>query len=60
MKRQLILISLMAMGLGFSACSNDSNNEEVKPGIPEGTADVTIQENNIDVTSAPGRSTLLP
>lgn len=50
MKKNVFMISLLAMGLGFAACSNDNNNEEEKPGIPEGTADVTINENNIDVT----------
>ncbi len=36
----------MALSLGFTACSDDDDNE-----IPEGTADVTIEDNNIDVTS---------
>lgn len=48
MKKNVLIISLLAMGLGFAACSNENN--EGKPSIPEGTADVTINENNIDVT----------
>jgi len=48
MKKNVFVISLLAMGLGFTACNNDNNE---KPGIPEGTADVTIDENNIDVTA---------
>ncbi len=48
MKKNVFVISLLAMGLGFTACNNDNNE---KPGFPEGTADVTIDENNIDVTA---------
>ena len=55
MKKQLFLIGLMAMSMSFTACNKDDNNNDNNNGngntIPEGTADVTIQENNIDVTS---------
>lgn len=49
MKKNVFFIGLLAMGLGFAACSNDNN--EVPPTLPEGTADVTIDENNIEVTA---------
>ena len=53
MKKQLFLIGLMAMSMSFTACNKDDNDNGNGNGntIPEGTADVTIQENNIDVTS---------
>ena len=53
MKKQLFLIGLMAMSMSFTACNKDDDNNGNGNGntIPEGTADVTIQENNIDVTS---------
>ena len=55
MKKQLFLIGLMAMSMSFTACNKDDNGNGNGNGngntIPEGTADVTIQENNIDVTS---------
>lgn len=49
MKKNVFLISLLALSLEFTACNNDDSNGEKS--IPEGTADVTINENNIDVTS---------
>ena len=49
MKKNVFMISLLALSLGFTACNNDDSNGEKS--IPEGTADVTINENNIDVTS---------
>ena len=49
MKKNVLLIGLLAMSVGFTACKNDENNGEKS--IPEGTADVSINENNIDVTS---------
>ena len=36
------------MSLGFTACSDNNENEKT---IPEGTSEVTISENNIEVTS---------
>ncbi|MBQ7572508.1 MAG: peptidase M75 [Bacteroidaceae bacterium] len=49
MKKQLFLAATVALSLGFTACSDDNNNEKT---IPEGTSEVTIDENNIEVTSA--------
>ena len=49
MKKNVFKISLLAMSLGFTACSSDEN--ENKKSIPEGTTEVSINENNIDVTS---------
>ncbi|MBR4643651.1 MAG: peptidase M75 [Bacteroidaceae bacterium] len=49
MKKNVIMISLLAMGLGFAACNKDENGGEKN--IPEGTADVSINEDNIDVTA---------
>ena len=49
MKKNVLMISLLAMSVGFTACNK--NNETPEISIPEGTADVTIEENNIDVTS---------
>lgn len=54
MKKNLFVIGLMAMSLGFAACGDDEDVKTTEPGtksIPEGTADVTIETNNIDVTS---------
>ena len=48
MKKTIFLAGLLAMSLGFTACSDD---EEGKV-IPEGTADVNITDNNLDVTAA--------
>ena len=50
MKKQTLLVCLLAMSLGFTACSND-DNENDKKSIPEGTSEVDINENNIDVTA---------
>ena len=50
MKKNVFLIGLLAMSFGFTACNNDDNNKGGKE-IPEGTSDVTINDNNIDVTS---------
>ncbi len=49
MKKNVFMIGMLAMSLGFAACSNDENNDGTN--IPEGTADVTINDNNVDVTS---------
>ena len=49
MKKNVLMISLLAMSVGFTACNKDNETPEIS--IPEGTADVTIEENNIDVTS---------
>ena len=49
MKKNVLMISLLAMSVGFTACNKDNGNPDTS--IPEGTADVTIEENNIDVTS---------
>lgn len=46
MKKNMLLTGLLAMSLGFVACSDDEENV-----IPEGTADVTIVDNNLDVTA---------
>ena len=48
MKKTIFFAGLLAMSLGFTACSDD---EEGKV-IPEGTADVNITDNNLDVTAA--------
>ncbi len=50
MKKQLFLSGLLAMSLGFIACNDDNNNGENQKTIPEGTSEVTISENNIEVT----------
>ena len=53
MKKNVLMIGLMALSLGFAACSDD-NKDDNGGGlntIPEGTEDVEIQDNNIDVTS---------
>ena len=47
MKKNLFIMALLTMSMGFVACNDDE--EEV---IPEGTAQVTIKDNNIDVTPA--------
>lgn len=52
MKKNVLMIGLMALSLGFAACSDD-NKDDNGGGlntIPEGTEDVEIQDNNIDVT----------
>ncbi|MCR5535139.1 MAG: peptidase M75 [Bacteroidaceae bacterium] len=49
MKKNVFMISLLAMSVGFTACNKDNETPEIT--IPEGTANVTIEENNIDVTS---------
>lgn len=52
MKKNVLMIGLMALSLGFAACSDD-NKDDNGGGlntIPEGTDDVEIQDNNIDVT----------
>ena len=45
MKKMLFLAAVAAMSLGFTACSDD--DEKV---VPEGTSEVTINDNNLDVT----------
>ena len=49
MKKNVFVISLLTLSLGFAACNNDENNNNSKS-IPEGTSEVEIIENNIDVT----------
>ncbi len=52
MRKNVLMIGLMALCLGFAACSDD-NKDDNGGGlntIPEGTEDVEIQDNNIDVT----------
>lgn len=49
MKKYIFMTALTAMSLGFTACDDD--NEDKKMTMPEGTSEVTIEENNIDVTS---------
>ena len=53
MKKNVLMIGLLALSLGFAACSDDNkdNNGGTGKNIPEGTEDVEIQDNNIDVTS---------
>ena len=46
MRKEWIVMGTMALSLGLTACSDDDEKE-----IPEGTADVTINDNNLDVTS---------
>ena len=46
MKRNLFIVGLLAMSLGFTACSEDDNKY-----VPEGTGEVSINENNIRVTA---------
>ena len=43
MKKNVLMISLLAMSVGFTACNKDNGNPDTS--IPEGTADVTIEEN---------------
>ena len=50
MKKQLFLIGMLALSLGFTACDSEDDNE-VKKTIPEGTSEVDINVNNIDVTA---------
>ena len=45
--KYLFVLGTMALSVGFSACSSDDEKE-----IPEGTAEVTINDNNLDVSSA--------
>lgn len=47
MKKNILAVSLMALALGVTSCGDDP---EVQ--IPEGTADVNIAINDIDVTAA--------
>jgi len=46
MKKYFYLVALLTMGLTFTACSNDDGKT-----IPEGTADVTIEEDDSEITS---------
>ena len=48
MKKNVFVISLLTLSLGFAACNNDESNDSKS--IPEGTSEVEIIENNIDVT----------
>jgi predicted lipoprotein len=52
--KKVLMMAALAMSFCFAACSDDNKENENNDGggLPEGTADVTIQENNIDVTSA--------
>ena len=47
MKKNLFVVGLLAMSLGFVSC--DDENEEKQ--VPEGTEEVTIDEHNIEVSS---------
>ena len=49
MKKNVFLISLLTLSLSFAACNKDENNNSSKS-IPEGTSEVEINENNVDVT----------
>ena len=49
MKKNVFLISLLTLSLGFAACNKDENDNSSKS-IPEGTSEVEINENNVDVT----------
>ena len=50
MKKRLFLAGMLALSLGFTACDSEDDNE-VKKTIPEGTSEVDINVNNIDVTA---------
>ena len=54
--KKILMMAALAMSFCFVACDKDNENNgngnNGGGGLPEGTADVTIQENNIDVTSA--------
>ncbi len=53
MKKYLFAASVLALSLGFTACSDDDDNNGTETGMPEGTSDsrVVIEDNNIDVTT---------
>ena len=53
MKKNVLMMALLALGLTFAARSDDNKDNSGCAGksIPEGTEDVEIQDNNIDVTS---------
>ena len=46
MKKFFFMIGLLAMSLGFIACDDDEEKT-----IPEGTSEVTINDNNLEVTA---------
>ena len=57
MKKYYFYAGLLSLSLGLTACGDDDDptpNPNEKPGvqIPEGTADVTIEDNNLDVTAS--------
>ena len=46
MKKQVFTVAALAFAIGFASCSSD--DEKV---MPEGTGEVTIHDNNLDVTA---------
>ena len=46
MKKYLFMAALAALSLGFTACSDDDDKT-----VPEGTSEVNINDNNLDVTA---------
>ncbi|MBQ8050451.1 MAG: peptidase M75 [Bacteroidaceae bacterium] len=47
MKKYFFMAALAALSLGFTACDDDDEKY-----VPEGTSEVTINDNNLDVTAA--------
>lgn len=47
MKKNIFAVGLLALSLGFTACDNEDEKD-----FPEGTSEVTIDEQDIEVTSA--------
>ena len=47
MKKNIFAVGLLALSLGFTACDNEDEKE-----FPEGTSEVSIDEQDIEVTSA--------
>ena len=47
MKKNIFAMGLLALSLGFTACDNEDEKE-----FPEGTSEVSIDEQDIEVTSA--------
>ncbi len=50
MKKCFFTVALLLMSLGFTACDDSDNDNSA--GIPEGTADVDFDEENLDVDAS--------